>query len=412
MKKIPQTPFDVNQIRRDFPILSKKINGKPLIYFDNAATTQKSEKVIDAVCQYYKSDNANIHRGVHTLSETATAIYEKTREKVKTFLNAKESDEIIYVRGTTEAINLVANSYGRQFLEEGDEIILSEMEHHSNIVPWQQLCDEKKLKLRVIPINDKGELLLDEFEKLICPRTKFISIVYISNSLGTINPIKQIIHKAHEHEIPVLVDGAQSTSHMMVDVQDLDCDFYTISGHKLYGPTGIGVLYGKKHLLEKMPPYQGGGDMIRSVSFKKTTYNVLPNKFEAGTPNIAGVAGLGAAVDYINTIGLDVIAHYEHDLFKYATNTLSNIDGLKIIGTAADKTAVISFLCGDIHPHDIGTILDHNGIAIRAGHHCTQPLMERLGLTATARVSLAFYNTKSEIDYFAESIPNLFRIFS
>ncbi len=404
--------INLNQIRSDFPILSKSVNHKPLIYFDNAATTQKPKQVINAVSRYYESENSNIHRGVHSLSETATVIYEDTREKVRTFLNAKESSEIIFVRGTTEAINLVASSYGGEFLKEGDEIILSEMEHHSNIIPWQFICERKKLKLRIIPINDNGELLLDEFEKLICDRTKLISIVHVSNSLGTINPVKQIIDKAHKHEIPVLIDGAQSTPHMIVDVQDLDCDFYTVSGHKLYGPTGIGILYGKKPLLEKMPPYQGGGDMIRSVTFEKTTYNALPNKFEAGTPNIAGVIGLGAAINYINSIGWDIITRYEQDLFNYANTILGNLKGLKIIGEAANKTAVISFLCGDIHPHDIGTILDHEGIAIRAGHHCTQPLMQRLGLTATARISLAFYNTKSEIDAFAKTIPKLFKIFS
>ncbi len=412
MDKILQKSFDINQIRNDFPILSKSVNNKPLIYFDNAATTQKPKHVIDAVSRFYESENSNVHRGVHDLSQKATAIFEESREKIRAFLNAKESSEIIYVRGTTEAINLVARSYGGQFLNEGDEIILSAMEHHSNIVPWQQIAEEKRLILRIIPINDEGELLLDEFEKLISIRTKLISIVHVSNSLGTVNPVKHIIDKAHECEIPVLIDGAQSTPHMAVDVQALDCDFYTVSGHKLFGPTGIGILYGKKQLLEKMPPYQGGGDMIRSVTFEKTTYNVLPNKFEAGTPNIAGVVGLGAAIDYINSIGLNLITEYEQDLFKYASEVLGNLEGLKIIGKAANKTAVISFLCGDIHPHDIGTILDHDGIAIRAGHHCTQPLMQRLGLTATARISLAFYNTKNEIDSFAETIPKLFKIFS
>jgi cysteine desulfurase / selenocysteine lyase len=403
--------FDVERIREDFPILHTTVRGKPLIYLDNAATTQKPLHVIDADQRYYHSQNANIHRGVHYLSEVATFEYEKARGKVKNFLNAADNHEIIFVRGATEAINLVAHGYGRKFLSEGDEVIISAMEHHSNIVPWQMVCEEKKAVLRVIPMNDDGELLLDEYEKLLSPKTKFVSVVMVSNSLGTINPVKEIIRRAHALDIPVLVDGAQAVSHIKVDVRDLDCDFFAFSGHKVFAPTGVGALYGKADILDRMNPYQGGGDMIESVTFEKTTFNVLPYKFEAGTGNIAGVVGLGVAIDYVRRVGLEEIEAYEQDLLAYGTSLLSAIDGVRLIGTAKEKAGVLSFVLENVHPHDIGTILDQEGIAVRTGHHCTQPVMARFGIPATARASLALYNTKEELDALARGIGKVKEIF-
>ncbi|PKB80661.1 MAG: cysteine sulfinate desulfinase [SAR202 cluster bacterium Io17-Chloro-G9] len=406
------TAFDVAKIREDFPILKQMVHGKPLVYLDNAATSQKPQAVIDSLVQYYTTTNSNVHRGVHTLSQQATEDYEGARTKVRQFIGAAEDREIIFVRGTTEGINLVAQSYGRQNIGPGDEIIVSNMEHHSNIVPWQMLCQEFGAHLRVVPINDDGELLMDEYEKLLGPRTKLVSMVHQSNALGTINPVEQIVAMAHSRGVPVLLDGAQSVPHLPIDVRKLDCDFLVFSGHKLYGPTGIGILYGKAELLEAMPPFQGGGEMIKSVTFENTIYNDLPNKFEAGTPNIAGAIGLGTAIDYVQEIGIDRIHAYEQELLEYGTMCLSNIGGLRMIGTAAQKAGVLSFVMGDIHPHDIGTILDTEGIAIRTGHHCTQPLMERFQIPATARASLAFYNTKDEIDALVKAIDRVIEVFS
>lgn len=403
--------FDADSIRGDFPILKQLVYGKPLVYLDNAATSQKPSAVIDAMTHYYSTDNSNIHRGVHLLSERATQEYEDARVKVQRFINAAQSREIIFVRGTTEAINLVANSYGRANVKSGDEILITAMEHHSNIVPWQILCEEKSARLRVAPINDDGELILEEFEKLLNERTKLVSVVHVSNALGTIDPIRAIIEIAHRHNVPVMIDGAQAAPHMKLDVQELDCDFYAFSGHKVYGPTGIGVLYGKASLLDAMPPYQGGGDMIASVTFEKTTYNTLPYKFEAGTPNIAGTIGLGAAIDYVNQIGIERIARYEHGLLEYGTEALSQIPGLRLIGTAKDKAGVLSFVLEGVHPHDVGTVLDREGIAIRTGHHCAMPVMERFGIPATARASLAFYNTKEEIDALVAGIHKVKEVF-
>ena len=405
-------PFDVDKIRADFPVLEQMINGKPLVYLDNAATSQKPQSVIDALVNYYSTENANVHRGVHTLSQRATDDYEEARDKVRKFINAETDEEIIFVRGTTEGINLICQTYGRSCIGDGDEIIISSMEHHSNIVPWQILCQEKGAILRVIPVNDLGELLLDEYERLFTDKTKLVSIVHQSNALGTINPVKEIVDIANGHGVPVLLDGAQAIAHLEVDVRGLDCDFYAFSGHKLYGPTGIGVLYGKKSLLDEMPPYQAGGEMIRSVTFEETLYNVLPNKFEAGTPNIAGAIGLGAAIDYVETLGIGKIAAYESELLKYGTGRLSSIEGLEIIGTADKKGSVISFVMEGVHPHDIGTILDAEGIAIRTGHHCAQPLMDRFGVPATARASFAFYNTREEIDLLVKGIDRVIEVFS
>ena len=404
--------FDVDKIRADFPVLAQMINGKPLVYLDNAATSQKPQTVIDSLVNYYSTQNANVHRGVHTLSQRATDDYEEARAKIRRFINAEKDEEIIFVRGTTEGINLISQTFGRSCISEGDEIIISSMEHHSNIVPWQILCQEKGAKLRVVPVNDIGELLLDEYERLFTANTKLVSIVHQSNALGTINPAKEIVDIAHGHGVPVLLDGAQAIAHLGVDVRDLGCDFYAFSGHKLYGPTGIGVLYGKGSLLEEMPPYQAGGEMIRSVTFEETLYNTLPNKFEAGTPNIAGAIGLGAAIDYVGAIGMDEISVYEFELLQYGTDRLSGIEGLKIIGTADKKGSVISFIMEGVHPHDIGTILDAEGIAIRTGHHCAQPLMDRFGVPATARASLAFYNTKEEIDVLVRGIDRVIEVFS
>lgn len=404
--------FDVKKIRNDFPILLQKVHGKGLCYLDNAATTQKPQAVIDEISNYYKEINSNVHRGVHTLSEKATSAYENSRIKIKNFINASNEKEIIFTRGTTEAINLVAQTFGRINLNEGDEVLISTMEHHSNIVPWQMICEEKKAKLKVIPINDSGELIFNEFEKLLSKKTKIVSVVYVSNSLGTINPVRRIIKKAHESGVPVLLDGAQAIQHIPVDVQELDCDFFAFSGHKIYGPTGVGVLYGKMELLNSMHPYQGGGDMISKVTFEKTTYNSLPYKFEAGTPNIAGVIGLGRAIDYIQEIGVENIAAYEGELLNYATLELSKIDGIKFIGTAKNKSSVISFVFDNVHPHDVGTFLDYEGIAVRTGHHCTQPVMDRFDIPATTRASFAMYNTKEEVDALVTGIKKVLEVFS
>ena len=401
----------MNKIREDFPILKKKVHDKNLVYLDNAATTQKPTYVIDKVNEYYTTMNANIHRGVHALSQEATEAFEGARIQVKQFINALGKNQIIFTRGTTEAINLVASSYGRANVKEGDEIIISHMEHHSNIVPWQLLCKEKNAKLRVIPVNDDGELIYEEFEKLVNDRTKFISIVYVSNSLGTINAVKDIIDYAHQFNIPVLVDAAQAVNHIKVDVQDLDCDFLAFSGHKIYGPTGIGVLYGKVELLEAMPPYQGGGDMISKVTFEETTFNELPHKFEAGTPDIAGAIGLGAAIEYVTKIGIDNIKEHERILLEYATKQIAQVPGLRIIGTAKEKTSVLSFVLENIHPHDIGTFLDFEGVAIRTGHHCTQPLMKRFKIPATSRASFAMYNTKEEVDVLVSGLKKIIEVF-
>jgi cysteine desulfurase/selenocysteine lyase len=403
--------FDVKRIREDFPILKQKVHGRPLVYLDNAATSQKPAKVIEAILRFYTHDCSNVHRGVHLLSERATEEYEGVRIKVQRFLNAPDSREIVFVRGTTEGINLVAQSYGRQNVKAGDEVLITAMEHHSNIVPWQILCEEKNAVLRVAPINDRGELILEEFEKLLNARTRLVAIAHVSNALGSINPVRQIVQMAHDLNVPVLVDGAQATPHMQVDVQELGCDFYALSGHKVFGPTGIGALYGKAELLEAMPPFQGGGDMISSVTFEKTIYNVIPYKFEAGTPNIAGVFGLGAALDYVNQIGLANITSYEHALLSYATEAINQISGVRIIGTAREKAGVISFVLDGVHAHDVGTILDREGIAVRTGHHCAQPVMDRFGVPATVRASLAFYNTKQEINALAAGIQRVKALF-
>lgn len=404
--------FDVERIRQDFPILNETVHGRPLVYLDSAATSQKPQVVIDALDRYYAQQNSNVHRGVHYLSQLATREYEDARVKIQHFLNAADSHEIIFTRGTTEGINLVALSFGRKFVHAGDEIIISAMEHHSNIVPWQMLCEQTGAKLRVIPMNDAGELLMDEFATMLNSKVKIVAVNHISNALGTINPVKRIIELAHSRDIPVLIDGAQAAPHLKIDVRDLDCDFYAFSGHKLCGPTGIGALYGKSHWLESMPPVFGGGDMIASVSFEKTTYNSLPYKFEAGTPNIADAIGLGVAIEYLNGIGLEKIAAYEHELLEYATETIGAIPGVTLIGTAQEKASVLSFTIEGIHPHDIGTILDQEGIAVRAGHHCAQPVMKRFGVPATARASFAFYNTKAEIDVLAEGIQKTIEVFS
>jgi cysteine desulfurase/selenocysteine lyase len=403
--------WDVEKVRRDFPILGEQVYGKPLTYLDNAATTQKPQAVIDTLTQYYSKENANIHRGIFCLSEQATKRYKSARHKVQEFLGAASDKEIIFVRGTTEALNLVAQCYGRPFLKAGDEVLITHMEHHSNIVPWQMLSEQIGIKLKVAPINDQGELLLEDFKKLLTDKVKFVSVVHVSNALGTINPVKDIIQWAHAKGIPVMVDGAQAVAHTPVNVQDLDCDFYAFSGHKLLGPTGVGVLYGKKEFLEKMPPYQGGGDMIRSVTFEKTTYNDLPYKFEAGTPHIAGVIGLGTAIDYISDVGLDRIEAYEQELLRYGAEKLLQVPGLRLIGTAKHKSAILSFVLGEAHAHDIGTILDRQGIAIRAGHHCAMPVMERFNVAATTRASLAFYNTREEIDRLVAALHEVTEVF-
>jgi cysteine desulfurase / selenocysteine lyase len=393
-----KSSYDAAGIRTDFPIFAELINGNRLIYLDNAATTQKPQAVVDALTRFYTREYANIHRGVHYLSERATESYETAREKVRRFINAASIQEIVFVRGTTEGINLVAQTYGRMHVTRDDEILISGMEHHSNIVPWQILCEEKGARLQVAPMNSKGELNLERYEQMLSPRTRLVAITHVSNALGTINPIRSIIRMAHERNVPVLIDGAQAVPHMPVDIQELDCDFFAFSGHKMYGPTGIGILYGKERLLESMPPYQGGGDMVRSVTFEKTLYGKLPCKFEAGTPNLAGAIGLGAAVDYLGSIGLNNISAHEQDLIAYATAALQTLDGLRIIGTADMKAGVLSFVLKGIHPHDIGTILDQDGIAIRAGHHCAQPVMDFFKVPATVRASLGLYNTREDIE--------------
>lgn len=404
--------WSVERIRADFPVLRQTVNGKPLVYLDNAASSQVPQVVIDRGSIYLEHEHSNIHRGVHYLSQKATTAYEGAREKVKRFINARESRECIFVRGTTEGINLVMNGYGRKFVREGDEIIISGLEHHANIVPWQMLCEEKGARLRVIPINDAGELLLDEYDLLLNERTKLVAVGHVSNALGTVNPVKEIIERAHKYGVPVLVDGAQSAPHMLVNVQELDCDFFAFSGHKMFAPTGSGVVYGKADLLEKMNPFQGGGDMIKSVTFEKTTYADLPNKFEAGTPAIASQIGLGAAIDYLNSIDREQAAQHEQELLRYATERLSDVEGVRIIGTAKEKASVLSFVIDEIHPHDIGTILDQEGIAIRAGHHCAQPVMQRFNLPATARASFAFYNTREEADALVRTVERVIEIFS
>jgi cysteine desulfurase/selenocysteine lyase len=406
-----ETGLDVEAIRAEFPVLDQQVRGRQLVYLDNAATTQKPRSVVEAITRYYYEDNANVHRGVHTLSQRATKSFDAVRRKVKSFINAADEREIIFVRGATEAINLVAQSYGRTFIGAGDEILISAMEHHSDIVPWQIVCEQTGATLRVVPFNDAGELRMDELERMLNERTKMVACVHVSNALGTINPIKEIVALAHARSVPVLVDGAQAAPHLRIDVQDLGVDFYTISSHKMYGPTGIGVLYGRRELLEKMPPYQGGGDMIASVTFEKTEYNELPYKFEAGTPHIEGVIGLGAAIDFIERIGIERIAAHEADLLAYGTEQLSKVPGVTVIGTAAKKASVLSFVIEGVHAHDIGTILDFDGIAIRAGHHCAQPVMACYGIAATARASFAVYNTRQEVDALVAALARVKEVF-
>jgi cysteine desulfurase/selenocysteine lyase len=404
--------WDVEKVRKDFPVLSQTVNGKPLVYLDNGASSQVPQLVIDRGSKYLQEEHSNIHRGVHYLSQHATTAYEAAREKVKRFINAKEAKECIFVRGTTEGINLVAFSYGRKFINEGDEILVSQMEHHSNIIPWQMIAEERGAKIRVIPMNERGELIIEEYESLLNERTRIVAIGHVSNSLGTINPIKEMIATAHKFGVPVCVDAAQSVPHFPVDVQDLDADFYVFSGHKMFGPTGSGVMYGKREWLDKMPPYQTGGGMIRTVSFEGTTFAPIPDKFEAGTPAIAAGIGLGAAIDYINSIDFEAAAKYEHELLEYATVRLSDIPGVKIIGTAANKASVLSFTIEGVHPHDIGTILDQQGIAVRAGHHCAQPVMEFFDVPATARASFAFYNSREEVDKLADAVQKVIEVFA
>jgi cysteine desulfurase/selenocysteine lyase len=407
----PTGALDVARIRADFPILKLKVNGKPLVYLDNAASSQMPQQVIDRLVRYQTVEHANIHRGVHYLSETATAAYEGARGKIQRFINAKEAREIIYTHGTTESLNLVMHGYGRAFIGADDEIIVSQLEHHSNIVPWQMLCEEKGAKLRVIPCNDAGELLLDDYRNLFNRHTRLVAIAHVSNALGTINPVREMIATAHQHGVPVLVDGAQAVPHMKVDVQDLDCDFYAFSAHKMCGPTGIGILYGKAALLETMKPFEGGGDMILSVTFEKTTYNVIPYKFEAGTPPIAAGIGLGATIDYLESVGMDRIAAHEHDLITYATDAFMQLKDVRIVGTAQDKAGVLSFTMKGVHPHDVGTILNEEGVAVRTGHHCAQPIMQRFGIPATARASFYLYNTLSEVDALVAGIHKVQKIF-
>jgi cysteine desulfurase/selenocysteine lyase len=413
MKRVDMTdPYDVQRVRQDFPILRREVNGKPLVYLDNAATTQKPQSVIDAITAYYTDYNSNIHRSSHLLAELATRGYEGARVKVKNFLNAADAHEIIFTRSATEGVNLVAQTWGRQNIKAGDEIIVSEMEHHCNIIPWQMLCAEKGARLRVIPINDDGELLMDAYAQMFNERTKFVGICHMSNALGTINPVGEVIRLAHAQGVPVLVDAAQSAYHIPIDVQELDADFLVFSGHKLYGPTGIGILYGKRSLLEAMPPWQGGGDMIETVSFAEgTTYNEIPYKFEAGTPHIEGAIGLGVAVDYLTELGMDKVSNYEHALTAYGTAALSAVPGLRMIGTARNKASVFSFTMGDIHPYDIGSLLDEQGIAIRTGQHCAHPVLQRMGVSATARASLALYNTREEIDALVQGLARVRKMF-
>lgn len=409
---IIEPTFDVNLIRKSFPVLEREVKNQLLVYLDNAATSQKPQEVIEALNYYYSNYNANIHRGIHTLAEEATAAYEATRNTVKDFINAASCDEIIFTKGTTEGINLVAYTWGRKNINEGDEIIISTMEHHSNIVPWQILCEEKKAVLKIIPINDKGELLMDVYKKLLSPKTKLVSIVHVSNSLGTVNPVEEIIQAAHEIGALVLVDGAQSSVHLDIDVQEMDCDFFAFSGHKVYGPTGVGVLYGKKKILEEMPVFMGGGEMIKEVTFEKTTYNNLPYKYEAGTPNIADTIALKVALDFLTGLGKDIIRNHENALLKYATQQMNAIEGLRIIGTAKNKVSLISFVIKNIHPQDIGVLLDNQGIAVRTGHHCTEPLMKRFGIPGTVRASFAMYNTKEEVDRLIAGIKKSIKMLS
>ena len=408
---VESAALDPEALRRDFPALDQQVAGKPLVYLDNAATGQTPRRVIEAMGKFYLEDCANVHRGVHELSQRATEAYEGARRAIQGFIGAAEIGEVIYTRGTTDSLNLVAHSLGELRVGEGDEVIISAIEHHSNIVPWQILCDRQGAKLRVIPINDAGELLLDDFDRMLGDRTRIVAVTHVSNALGTINPVREIIARAHERDVPVVLDGAQAIPHMPVDVRDLDCDFYAFSGHKMFGPTGIGILYGKRALLEEMPPYQSGGDMIESVTFEKTTYNELPYKFEAGTPNIADAIGLGATVEYLAEIGMDRIASYEKELLDYATGVIGAIDGVRLIGTAREKAGVLSFDLEGVHPHDVGTILDREGVAVRAGHHCAQPVMDRFGVAATTRASFAFYNTKSEIDTLADAVGKVKELF-
>ncbi|MCD8290369.1 MAG: cysteine desulfurase [Prevotella sp.] len=403
--------YDINKIRNDFPILSRTVYDRPLIYFDNAATTQKPRQVVDAITDEYYNVNANVHRGVHYLSQQATDLHEQAREKVRAFINAKSVNEIVFTRGTTESLNLVASSFSEEFMQEGDEVIVSVMEHHSNIVPWQILAAKKGISLRIIPMNDKGEILIDEYRKLFTERTKIVSVAHVSNTLGTVNPVKEMISIAHEHNVPIMIDGAQSVPHFKVGMQDLDCDFYAFSGHKMYGPTGIGVLYGKEDMLDRLPPYQGGGEMIESVSFEKTVFEHLPFKFEAGTPDYVATHGLATAIDYLNTLGMDNITQHERELTAYAMKEMRAIDGIRIFGESENKDAVISFLVGNIHHLDMGTLLDRLGIAVRTGHHCAQPLMIRLGIQGTVRASFALYNTKEEIDALVEGIKRVSKMF-
>ncbi len=408
----PSRPvLDVAKLRAEFPALQLTVRGKPLVYLDNAATSQKPRAVLDALTRYYEEGNANVHRGVHYLSEHATAAYDGAREKAGRFLGAKEAREVLFVRGTTEGVNLVASSFGHANLKAGDEVLVSAMEHHSNIVPWQLICEERGARLTVIPMNRRGELLLDEYEKLLGPRTKIVAVVHVSNSLGTINPIAELVRLAHAKGIPVLVDGAQAAPHLPIDVQALGCDFYTVSGHKMFGPTGIGLLYGRADRLEALPPYQGGGDMIRSVTFAKTTFAPIPAKFEAGTPHIAGAIGLGAAIDYLGGLDREALAIHEQDLLRYATDRLSALPGVRVIGTAAHKASVVSFTVEGVHAHDVGTIVDQEGVAIRTGHHCTQPVMDFFGLPATARASFAFYNTRTDVDALVAAVEKVRQVF-
>ena len=404
--------LDVIRVRQDFPILQRAVRDKPLVYLDSAATTQKPKQVLDALANYYAQQNANIHRGVYVLSAEATAAYDEARRKVQHFVNARSAQEVIFTRNSTESINLVAHSFGRENVGPGDEVLITHMEHHANIVPWQLLCERSGARLRVAPINDQGELLMDEFAQCLNARTKLVAIVHLSNSLGTINPVSEVIQLAHQQDVPVLIDGSQAAYHMPIDVQALDCDFYVFTGHKLYGPTGIGVLYGRERLLDSMPPFLGGGDMIRSVTFDKTTYADLPDKFEAGTPHIAGAIGLGAAVDYLTALGFDKISNHESQLLDYGTAALSAIPGLQLIGTARNKASILSFVLEGAHPHDIGTIVDMEGVSIRTGHHCTQPLMDRFGIPATARASIAMYNTRQEIDQLVHALHRVREMFS
>ena len=403
--------FDVAKIRGDFPILSRTVYNRPLVYLDNSATTQKPRVVVDSIVREYYSENANVHRGVHFLSQQATDLYEQARGRVRTFINARSDKEIVFTRGTTESLNLVASSFGERFMGEGDEVIISVMEHHSNIVPWQLLQERKGIRLRIIPINDRGELLLDEYEKLFNKRTRIVAVTHVSNVLGTVNPVKQIAAVAHAHGVPVLVDGAQSVPHIAVDVQDMDCDFFVFSGHKVYGPTGIGVLYGKESLLNELPPYQGGGEMIKNVHFEHTEYEDAPLRFEAGTPDYVGAHALAAAIDYVSALGMENIAAHEHSLLAYATERMNCIPGMRIFGQAENKSAVLSFVVGNIHPLDLGTLLDRFGVAVRTGHHCAQPLMERMGVQSMARASFALYNTREEVDTLCESIERITKMF-